>query len=46
MRMRADKDHKAFAELQQDSYWQQVAAEIAGLENAPELDLDDDAVQS
>jgi beta-N-acetylhexosaminidase len=46
MRMRADPGQLSFDELKQDRHWQQTAAEIAGLETAPELDLDDDAVHS
>ncbi len=46
MRMRSDKVQKSFDDLQQDRYWQKTSAEIAGLENVPELDLDDDEVHS
>lgn len=44
MRMRSNNIQHSFADLQQYRYWQQTSAEIAGLEKAPELDLDDDEV--
>jgi hypothetical protein len=42
MRMRADHKQPPFVSLKQDPYWQETAAVIAGLETAPELDLDDE----
>ena len=44
MRMYGNRDGKSMADLKRDSYWQETVGEITSLENAPELDLDDDEV--